>query len=830
MKKQIIIALAATISLSFNSFAQQAEIKTAFDNYRRYYADGQKVKDAEKEKSIEGYRKLYSRQAYRAHSLNSCKLSAQQCIDQLTEQGQFADMVSQEQTFRDNKDFRSPYSAPQYKVGLFVVEAYNRLWKIAEAYRKGEITKDEALSDKYLKAILHYGTIEAGRPNNAPRFHESCFALPTAAVNTYFCFLKEMEAVENGTQTNPQMVEVCDMLKAMALQAWTQPMRQDATDENVVQIERFRNHVWWVGGNALAYRSLFPVAIMYRSIPMVDLLSEVSRRGISTTSQSTYDDAFWTEGFTADGAGWGHGMQCLIWGYPIDGTSNALAMLSTMKGSPWAKQLDKENTDALMGFMRGGNWYYYKGYQLPCLDRQSFVYQPSAKPIRSLIMIKSMLNDWSNSFTAEELSELKQLQKEAQANNITMSGYPDGVYNGTRWFFNNDDLIKKNPDYHIIVNMSSVRCDGLESADVPADGYNFFMTDGMTLLQKKGNEYHTIMGGWDVTASPGVTAREGMEKLTSITNWRGFCSKHNFAAAATNGGENAAAGYIFEKMNASTKDGVNDKAGVKPGNEIIYGVKAHKSYFMLGDYMVALGAGVTNLTPNVKGAIRTTIDQTAWQKDVTTLHAGVSKPVSQGVQSMISPDKKPLWVIQQDGFAYAVLPQYTSDASFNCEVKAADWVKFNKSNKGKKGVPAEARILRLWANHGEKPVDDTYGYVVYAGKGMPAVEFPFTVLRNDTLVQAITSSDNKVVEAVFYKSNSELKAPKMNISVTAPCALLVEQKGKGYTITATDAQMNTSLKEIVVTINGTKVVIPMPQGELCGKPASVNVDKIAAKR
>ena len=51
---------------------------------------------------------------------------------------------------------------------------------------------------------------------------------------------------------------------------WTQPLRHDETDENVVSISRFRNHVWWVGGNALAYRSLLPVAPpKNRSIPMI---------------------------------------------------------------------------------------------------------------------------------------------------------------------------------------------------------------------------------------------------------------------------------------------------------------------------------------------------------------------------------------------------------------------------------------------------------------------------------------------------------------------------------------------------------------------------------
>ena len=45
-------------------------------------------------------------------------------------------------------------------------------------------------------------------------------------------------------------------------------------------------------------------------------------------------------------------MACnvLIWGYPIDGTSSALNMLGMLNGTPWAKQLSRENADALMNF------------------------------------------------------------------------------------------------------------------------------------------------------------------------------------------------------------------------------------------------------------------------------------------------------------------------------------------------------------------------------------------------------------------------------------------------------------------------------------------------
>lgn len=138
------------------------------------------------------------------------------------------------------------------------------------------------------------------------------------------------------------------------------------------------------------------------------------------------------------------------------------------------------------------------------------------------------------------------LQKEVKTNRIFMDGYSDGMYKGVRWFFNNDDLIKKNSDYHIDINMASFRTDGLESAAF-ADNYNFYPTDGATLFQRDGDEYFKVMGGWDVTAMPGVTAREGMDRLVPVTNWRGYCSKHNFAAGTTDGGENGVAGIIFEK-------------------------------------------------------------------------------------------------------------------------------------------------------------------------------------------------------------------------------------------------------------------------------------------
>lgn len=122
-----------------------------------------------------------------------------------------------------------------------------------------------------------------------------------------------------------------------------------------------------------------------------------------------------------------------------------------------------------------------------------------------------------------------------------------------------------------------------------------------------------------------------------------------------------------------------------------------------------------------------------------------------------------MWVIQEGKFAYTVLPEYTRNAYFCQETLKTDWVKYNAVNEGKKDLPATADALRLWIDHGRDVKDGTYGYVVYAGEGLPSEDLPFEVLRNDTSIQA---------------------------------------------------------KEITVSYNGHEISVPMPQGALCGKAVS----------
>lgn len=404
MKKAVTLLCALALWSGY-FHAQEQEARVAFDNYHKYYNQAPAVASPEKEKALEHYRTYFSKHGY--GTIGNWDKTFRADMEKLLPDGRFQDL--------DDASVGKVVNGNGADNGGAVTEAYTRLYRISEAFRHGRLNyqEDGEMWRRCQKAIVHYGNLEIRRPNNSSRFHSSCFAIPTLAMNIYFCHLAQMEAAESGTSADELLQSACELLKVLGLQAWTQPFRNNETDNNVVQTARFRNHVWWVGGNALGYRSLLPVAFMLRSVPMVDVLAEVCRRGISTTSQETYHTSFWTEGFTADGAGWGHGKQCLVWGYPIDGAIGRLRILSLLKDSPWDEKLTRQNVDALMNYFRGSNFYYYKGFSLPCLSRYSMRYEGKPKAVPYQRLLKQLLGEWSDSFTSEELAELKQLYAES---------------------------------------------------------------------------------------------------------------------------------------------------------------------------------------------------------------------------------------------------------------------------------------------------------------------------------------------------------------------------------------------------------------------------------
>ena len=781
--------------------------------------------------AINTLRTNYSKSTYRSQDLVADTYAI--CLAQLQSNGQFTDYIATETSLTSSNSFKSTGTTAQNNAGDFLYTCFARIWRIAENFRGKAIP--DSIRIKLYQSIIYYGNLETGRPNVDGRFHRSCFAIPSCAVNTYFCLLSTMESIENGTITDSQSVAANAKLKALGMQTWTQPYRHDATDNNVVSVERFRKHVWWVGGNALAYRSLLPVAAMLKSAPMASVISQVSIGALSTVSQTTYDTAFWTEGFTTDGAGWGHGTQCLIWGYPSDGALTALDLLTTLSSTPWLQKLSRSNVDACLNYIRRSAFYYQNGYVPPLFERTNATANDPAAGIKSLGIATKLLASFSTSLTAAEITELNKFKTESASNKIIMSGYPNGNYNGSRYFFNNDDMVKKNSNYMVFVNMASSRCYGLESANSIANGFNFYTCDGSTLYQRSGDEYVKSIGAMNQSAFPGVTTRQiDNASLVGITLWGGFNSKYNFAAGATSMGNNFATGFIYEKQDAPAT-----AAGTTPNsqNPRIYGVKAYKSYFMLGDLMVAMGAGITNLNTSLAGNIVTSVEQNLRKADLAVNSTPVTATTYTEILKAATDNTVATKWVLNNGFAFGVLPSYTTgEVKLTAETRTTIW----KTLAPAVNTAAETTMpmMQLQIDHGKTVSNGTYIYLVNAAGVVPSA-LP-KIISNTTSIQATAAADSSVIGAIFFDNLQGFTFGNYTYKLSSPAALLVENyNSDSLSVTVTDATMDSTLNSITLTttlpvsgINVTKVgnnynvVVPMPQGELCGSPATIKVKRI----
>ena len=295
---------------------------------------------------------------------------------------------------------------------------------------------------------------------------------------------------------------------------------------------------------------------------------------------------------------------------------------------------------------------------------------------------------------------------------------------------------------------------------------------------------------------------------------------------------------------------MDGKTTDKAPNKVLYGVTAYKSWFFIGDYMLALGAGITNRQPDLEGDIHTTIDQTALEGKIWMTRGKKRQELSGTAEIPAAKKGVPVWISQEGKFSYCLWPEYQQQATVNLESRKTDWIRMNRSNKAQLAkLPQKVSIFRMSINHGQRPVDNKYAYVVWlGGDNIPKAarkKLPFEILRNDKKIQAVQTSDGKILQAVFYPEDCKvldyhtfyggegklatnapatiptatLETGKTRIRVSAPCVLMLDRAHRMLYVT--DATMNAALQKISVWIDGQEYQVPMPQGKRLGACASI---------
>jgi len=723
-----------------------------------------------------------------------------------TDVAKFEELLEADGTFRDLEDGISA-----------IMLALKRLANIAEKYHwySGKEWTSKELKRSFIKSTVRYCKMEADRKETgSERFHDSIFRIPGNAINIFYALLPDMMAVEEGN-ADPDLCEVYQQICRVGMQPWTLPLRNDDTDENPVSVERFRNHVWWISANGIDYRPLIYSALMFRSVEMMDVLVEVCIQALSPVSAAEQEVSFWKEGFCADGFGWGHGRQSYNTGYPAHGMRGILNILSFTKGTPWERELDRMNVDLVMNFIRSMTWGEYKEFSAPMQTRAIFLRdmntfaEQTFKKVRSkennwaLFLADSFLNKFRDRLPKEYVEELSAYLK--NGNSLQLNDFEEH-YKGVRYFWNNDTLIKKTNKMYFYVNMASSRRDGVEFADCMADKRNYFTADGSYVLMQRGDEYWDVMGTWQVSDLPGITERRlKNEELKTEINWHGYRSKHNFAAGVAREGRGVA-GFIFEKDDIREPDG----AGIiyDDFSKEILGVLAYKGYFVIDDSVMCLGAGISDVRPEYGKEIHTTVNNTAWKDDICVLDdEGIVKEKIDSCKEFAVEDT-PIYV-KQGGILYGIFPEKAQKVRMCGEYRQTHWYDLNESNLQVEDTTEP--VFEMSVEHGFQPIDCRYAYFMYCGD-QDARQYlqkeQLTILANSKQVQAVSSADGTVIQAIFYDADAELETGDFKVKLSDPGAIMLERNKVGdiiYITVCDGRQMN--------TLNAMTVFIKMPEAD-----------------
>jgi chondroitin AC lyase len=239
------------------------------------------------------------------------------------------------------------------------------------------------------------------------------------------------------------------------------------------------------------------------------------------------------------------------------------------------------------------------------------------------------------------------------------------------------------------------------------------------------------------------------------------------------------------------------------------GLEAKKSWFYFDDEIVNLGAGISS----DREPVVSSVNQCLATGEVMVA-AGDANPgnADGGVREYT--DLKWAW---HDGVGY-VFPS-PQRLSLGVQEQTGAW---NLVNGRAKPDPVKAPVFSAWINHGDKPRDATYEYVLLPGASREqtaaaAASPKVQILQNTRELQAVRHAGLKRVEVVFHQPGALSFGEGRSIAVDRPCVLMFEELNGRLTI----ADPTQLLKEITVTLDGKETKLMLPAGAMAGSTLTV---------
>ncbi len=450
------------------------------------------------------------------------------------------------------------------------------------------------------------------------------------------------------------------------------------------------------------------------------------------------------EGIQHDWSFHQHGAQLYSGGYGAAYMSDCSQLAWMLRNTWWG--LSEEKREILARYVLDGQqWMYCGGTMNYSCDGRGISRRKSSRPATrpgGLLKAARYLLETC----PKQRDELQQLldrhDPEKKVEPLT----------GTKVFWRSDFMVHRSEDLYFSVKFASKRTLLTEAGN----GENLkgkHLCDGMTLIMRRGDEYHNIFPVWDWRKLPGVTCRD--EGDLRPKDWRAGTGETDFAGGCV-------ASFPVGMLGSAPSGGVaafdyrsdaTDKA-----------LRAKKAWFVFGGTMVALGAGITDPTD---AGVTTTINQCHLRGDVTILSKPATRTLPRGVHALKNVD-----AIEHDGVQY-IFPQPT-DVTVSIKEQVGTWHAINNQYDEK---AVKLPVFSAWIDHGKKPVDASYAYVVKAAQqplaqAVSSARKLVQVASNTEGLQAIIVDD--IAYAVFHRAE-QMGVPELgSIRPSVPCMLIVD--------------------------------------------------------
>lgn len=321
---------------------------------------------------------------------------------------------------------------------------------------------------------------------------------------------------------------------------------------------------------------------------------------------------------------------------------------------------------------------------------------------------------------------------------------------GTRFFWHSEYFTHQQPDYFTSVRMHSNRGNNMEEPYNEEGLKNHHYADGSNFISHTGKEYFNIFPVWDWQKIPGATIVQKPE----LPHWKEIAKKGrtDFVGAITDG-EFGAAAFDFIS--------VHDP------------LKVRKAWFFFDKEYVCLGNGINSEAEN---EVATTINQCLLNQNVVVKNNNKEVTLQKGDHTLDDVS----WVYH-DSIAY-IFPSATTLHLKNSIAKGK-WKEINHQVSASVEEVQE-EVFTLWLDHGIKPREAGYAYMVVPGIGVPEIEdysknSGIIILTNSPEMQAVTNNKLNISQVVFYKPGKLEIANGLVLTAGSPCMVMLKTDKNG---------------------------------------------------